>query len=311
MSTETVVVTGAAGRVGTHIVQAFLAHGSPVQASVHRTPPPEHPLARLAIPQQVLNLATLPEQDIYDWLQSVRPQALIHAAALSDVTECERQPELAFLLNVRVSAMLARICARLQIHFLLLSSEQVFAGTAHAPYLYREEDALAPLNCYGRSKVQAELATRDACAGRSAWTICRLSSVYGAAHAPGFWRPDFLRWVHDSLLRREPVRIVTDQVNAPLSIGDLQEALLALVRQRRQGIYHLAGCSPVSRYACALQVARACGLDETLIQPVCTDELHLGVPRPLNVGLCISKLRRETGIYPRSLAAGLAASLPL
>lgn len=311
MSRETVVVTGAAGRVGTHIVQALHEHGFVVQATVQRTPLPEHPLARLAPPLQVCNLASLPEQEIYTWLQDVRPQALIHAAALSDVSECERQPELAFLLNAQASALLARICARLQIHFLLLSSEQVFAGNVSPQYLYKEDDAVGPLNCYGRSKVQAELAVREACAGRTAWTICRLSVVYGAPHAPGFWRPDFLRWVHDSLVRGERLRIVSDQVNSPLLIGDLQQALLALVRQRRQGIYHLAGRTTLSRSACALQVAYACGLDAGLIQAVRSDKLDLGAPRPLNVGLSISKLKLETGVSPRSLAAGLAATLPL
>jgi dTDP-4-dehydrorhamnose reductase len=311
MSKETVVVTGAAGRVGTQIVQAFVDAGYAVQASVHRAPPPDHPLVRQPAPLYRLNLATLPEQEVSCWLQSVRPRALVHAAALSDVTDCERQPELAFLLNARVSAMLARICARLQIHFLLLSSEQVFAGTASPHSLYSEEDAVAPLNCYGKSKVQAELVTRDACAGHTTWTICRLSVVYGSMHASGFWRPDFLHWVHSTLARGEAVRIVTDQVNSPIFIGDLQEALLALVRQRLAGIYHLAGCAPVSRYDCALQVARASGLDESLIRPVRTSELDLGVPRPLNVGLCIKKLKRETGIHPRELAAGLASCLPL
>jgi dTDP-4-dehydrorhamnose reductase len=259
----------------------------------------------------VLNLAALPEQEVSRWLQSIRPQALVHGAALSDVADCERQPELAFLLNARVTEMLARICARQQIHFLLLSSEQVFAGTASPHRLYNEEDAVAPLNCYGRSKVQAELVTRDTCAGRTPWTICRLSVVYGPAHAPGFWRPDFLRWVHSTLARGESVRIVTDQVNSPLFIGDLQAALVALVQQRLQGIYHLAGCTPLSRYDCALQIAGASGLDETLIQPVRTSSLDLGAPRPLNVGLCIKKIRRQAGIHPRSFAAGLAACLPL
>lgn len=307
MITETVVVTGAAGRVGTTIVQAFRQAGYAVQALVHTAPRPEHPLAHEPASITVLDLAALPQQEVSRWLQRIRPVALVHAAALSDVADCERQPELADLLNVRVTGMLARICAQQQIHFLMISSEQVFAGTASPHQLYHEEDAVHPLNCYGRSKVQAEVATRQTCAQQTAWTICRLSVVYGLPPAPGLWRPDFLHWVCSGLAHGERLRIVTDQVNSPVFVGDLTGILVALVRQRLQGIYHVAGRTPLSRYQCALQIARAYGLDETLLWPVSTAELDLGARRPLNVGLCIEKVGQATGICPRSLAEGLAA----
>jgi dTDP-4-dehydrorhamnose reductase len=307
MSKETVVVTGARGRVGTRIVQALLEAGYAVHALAHSALADGHPLARESVSLSVLNLAALPEQEVAAWLQRVQPVALVHAAALSDVADCERQPELAFLLNARVTALLARVCAQQRLHFVMISSEQVFAGSASPDRLYCEDDPVGPLNCYGHSKAQGEIATRQTCAYRTAWTICRLSVVYGLAYAPGLWRPDFVQWVHSALARGERLRIVADQVNSPIFIDDLSAILVAIVRQRLPGIYHVAGRTPLSRYDCARQIARAYHLDETLLLPVPTAQLDLGARRPLNVGLCIEKVRRETGIHPRSLAAGLAA----
>jgi dTDP-4-dehydrorhamnose reductase len=131
--------------------------------------------------------------------------------------------------------------------------------------------------------------------------------VYGLADAPGLWRPDFVQWVHSALARGERLRIVADQVNSPLFIDDLCAILVAIVGQRLAGIYHVAGRTPLSRYECARQVARAYGLDERLLLPVPSAELDLGACRPLNVGLCIEKVRDTTGIHPRSIEAGLAA----
>lgn len=304
----TVVVTGAAGRVGVKIVQAFLEAGYSVQALVHSKLPAEHPLVRANVAVTCMDLATLPEQNLCSWLKAIQPTVLIHSAALSDVAECERQPLRASLINAQVTRMLARACALYQVHFIMLSTEHVFGGTPHPQILCAEEDPVCPLNAYGQSKVQGELATQEECRNKTVWTICRLSVVYGLTFEPVLWpRPDFMQWICTTLQRKERPRVVMDQVNSPLYVVDLTRILLASVGRQLQGIYHVAGSTPLSRYHFALLVARMYGFDEAFIQPVLTSELALGSQRPLNVGLSIEKICHASGIYPRSPEEGLAS----
>lgn len=308
MARYTVAVTGATGRVGVHIVQHLLKAGYHVHVLAHSPLPPGHPLLHERVTMTTMNLATLPEQAVRQWLDAVRPDAFIHSAALADVLSCERQPALAYLMNAHVTRMLAKVCATYHIHFIMLSTDYVFGGTAHPEILYHEWDEVGPLNHYGKSKVQGELATQEECGGRTPWTICRTSVVYGLAWGSTQWhRPDFIQWLRAMLVQHETLRIAVDQINSPVYAVDLAKILVALVEQSLYGVYHVAGNTAISRYRFAVEIARCYGLNEGLIQPVLSAELSTSPLRPLNAGLCIDAIRRDSGICPHSLQDGLVA----
>ena len=111
-----------------------------------------------------------------------------------------------------------------------------------------------------------------------------------------------------SVLRQnQTLHIASDQVNSPIYSLDLAKILVAVVEQKLQGIYHVAGSTPISRYKFALEVAKHASLDETLIQPVLTSELDQNLQRPLNAGLCVDKISHCSGIRPLSIEEGLAS----
>jgi len=303
MSTYTVAVTGAAGRVGISVVEHLLKAGYKVHALVHSQPSREHPIYQERVTVTAMNLALLSEQDVLNWFNAVRPSALIHSAAMVDVGGCERQPARAYFMNAQVTRLLAKACSRYNTHFVMLSTDYVFAGTSHPQKLYFEDDPTYPLNHYGKSKLYGEIATKEECI-ENLWTICRTSVIYGSSP----WnQPDFMQWVRTILRQNKTIRIVTDQINSPTFSVDLAKMLVAIVEQRLHGIYHTAGCTPVDRYHFALTIAQLYGLDERLIQPVLTSELGLNFQWPLNAGLCVDKIRRDAGIRPLSLNEGLAS----
>jgi len=307
MIKNTVAVTGASGRVGVNVVRRLLKAGYDVHALIHSPLPAEHPLSYEPVAMTIMDLAALPEQDVLNWLSRVRPLAFIHSAALADVPGCEQQPSRAYLINAQVTRMLAKACAHYQTHFIMLSTEYVFSGTLRPGLLYNEDDPVHPLNHYGKSKVQGELATQEECSQKTLWTICRTSMVYGPDYDTTQWhRPDFMQWVRSMLRQNQMIRIASDQVNSPIYSVDLAEILVAMVEQKLQGIYHVAGSTPISRYNFALAVAEHAGLDETLIRPALTSELDRNPQRPLNAGLCIEKISRSSGIRPLSIEEGLA-----
>lgn len=300
---QTIAITGGTGKVGLPIIQGLLKAGYHVHVLVRVEPPPDHPLLRENISLTVMDLATLSDETIHQWLAVVRPLALIHLAALADVRACERQPALTYLLNVTSTQILARACAAHAVHCILLSTEYIFDGTL-APGLHYDERALAhPLNQYGKSKAWAERALQEECAQKTPWTICRTSMVYGSQHRE---KADFVQWVYSRLRQHEVVRIARDQINSPTASLDLARMLVAIVQQRLHGIYHVAGKTSISRYAFAQQIARHYSLDASLIQPLLTSQEETGPQRPLNASLCVDKITDATGIVPLSLEAGLA-----
>lgn len=299
---QTVAVTGATGKVGLHVVRSLLSAGYHVHVLARARPAADHPLLREDISLTSMDLLRLPQGALGQWLEAVRPCALLHLAALADVGACERQPALAYLANVSHTHTFACACAAYEVHFILLSTDYVFDGMLDPGLLYTEQHAVNALNTYGKSKVQAERVTRATCAQRTPWTICRTSMVYGSYQVE---RPDFVQWVRAQLQERKVLQVARDQINSPTAGIDLARMLVSVVQQRLQGVYHLAGSAPVSRYGFALSIARCYGLDESLIQPVSTSTLEAGPRRPSNVGLCVDKITAATGISPMSLEEGL------
>jgi dTDP-4-dehydrorhamnose reductase len=116
-----------------------------------------------------------------------------------------------------------------------VSSDLVFDGRRAG---YREDDALAPVNDYGRSKAEAERAVR---AAHPEALIARTSLLYGAAE-PG----------PQERLAREGRVFFVDEIRSPVVVGELAEALLELARLDVSGPLHLGGADDVSRYAFAL-----------------------------------------------------------
>lgn len=301
MAQKTVAVTGAAGIVGTRVVQHMLRAGYQVHALVRSQPPVGHPLFAENVTLTTLDLATATEQSIVNWLDVTRPRALIHGAAWVDVRGCERQPELATTLNTDVTKMFARACARYHTQFVMISTDYVFDGTYPPGTLYLEDDRPQPANQYGRSKLLGELATQEACADKTLWTICRTAVVYGSA--PGS-RSDFVQWLRMQLGHNQPVSIAQDLVSSPTHAVDLAKMLATIVEHRLAGVYHTAGSTSMDRYHFALKIAQRYNLDQTLIHPTLASEL--GSPLPLNVGLCVDKISRDAGLRPLSVEEGLA-----
>ncbi len=295
---RSIVVTGAAGLVGTRVIQRLLTCGYQIHAVVHTSPPMGHPVMQ---PGVVLHYVDIANPD-WSWLSAAQPVALLHCAAMSNVDECERYPDRANAINEHATRVLALACRLYHIHLLLVSTDYVFDGSEEQPGPYSEDDPVCPLNHYGRSKWRGEVAVQEICEGNTPWMICRTSVVYG----PTAWtRPDFTHWLLSKVGKGESVKIVDDQINTPTLSDDLARMLSELVQQQATGIYHTAGSTPINRYQFALALVRRFGLKSSLIQPVSSNELQQIAPRPLKAGLRTDKIRQQLGIIPLSLEEGL------
>ena len=105
-------------------------------------------------------------------IETVRPQAVINASAYTLVDKAESEPETALRLNRDAPAAMARACVMLRIPFIHISTDYVFNGEKSAPY--KEDDPIAPLGSYGRSKAEGEAGVMSA---GGSWTIFRTAWV--------------------------------------------------------------------------------------------------------------------------------------
>ncbi len=218
---------------------------------------------------------------------SLRPAAVFHTAAITNVDRCEVEPSLAMRVNAVATGHVAVACAKAGAFLCYVSTDFVFDGQRG---MYRESDRPSPLSVYGRSKLTGE---RDVeCLGlRWPWVIARSSVLYGSFRR----RYNFATWIIDELRSGREVRVVTDQFASPTLADDLADALLRLWEGGARGLYHVAGGERLSRYDFAATVCEVFGLDSSLVKPTTTRELAQRAPRPPDSSLDVSKVEAFLG----------------
>lgn len=285
-----VLVTGANGMVGSRIAARLHEAGEQVVA-VGRGPRRasrgfEYLEIDLRLPGK---LATL--------IESLRPAGVIHAAAMTDVDACEKDPVEAWLLNVGATEAAALGCRKIGARLTALSTDYVFDGEKGD---YSEDDAPNPRGVYARTKRAGEEATLLLAPDRA---LCRVAVIYSGYISS---KRTFASSAADSLLAGKPVKAFLDQVVTPTLADNAAEMVIAVHRSGAQGIFHCAGASAVTRVGFCLALARKLGADESLVQPVRLADLNLPAPRPLRSSLRTDKVRQLLGAgVPLPLDAAL------
>jgi dTDP-4-dehydrorhamnose reductase len=247
-----VLITGAGGQVGRELVAAFAGHD--ITAT-------DHAALDVADREAVLALVT-----------TVRPDAIVHTAAWTDVDGCESDVDRAWRVNALGTRHVVEAARRVGAHVCGLSTDYVFDGTLDRPYV--EWDAPDPQSVYGASKLGAE---HELAADPTA-TIVRTSWVCGA-HGNNMVKTILrLAAEHDTL------RFVDDQRGNPTFAPDLAHALHRLVIDRRPGLFHITNQGPVTWHQFARSVLRLAGKDENRVEPIATKDLTppRPAPRPTN-----------------------------
>ncbi len=217
------------------------------------------------------------------------PDFIINAAAYTNVDKAEQERELAWKVNVNGVENIALYAWTIDAHMIHISTDYIFDGKKGP---YSENDKPCPISYYGRTKLASENSIRTS---GVRYTIIRTNVLYGPAK---YGRPDFVKWVINSLRAGEEIKIVTDQYNNPTYVDDLVDAIHKIILFKKEGIYNIAGKEIISRYDFTLRIADYFDLNKKLIKPVLTKELNQTAPRPLKSGLIILKAMVELDYKP-------------
>jgi dTDP-4-dehydrorhamnose reductase len=194
------------------------------------------------------------------FIARARPHAVIQCAGYTRVDDAEREEERALAVNAGGTAHVARACNSVNACLLYPSSDYVFDGSMRRPY--RPDDAVNPLNAYGRSKVAGEATAR----GAARHLIVRTSWLYGATGK------NFVGTILTRARAQEPLRVVTDQVGSPTWSHDLARTLILLLElDAPAGIYHACNRGETTWFGLASAALELAGLS-TDITPIERDE---------------------------------------
>ena len=223
---------------------------------------------------------------IYDFIENHHIDITINCAAFTAVDKAESQPELCNLLNNVAPGYLAEAMNSVGGTMIQVSTDYVFDGTNHKPYL--EDDPTCPNSVYGRTKLAGEEAVIRHCAGsmviRTAW----LYSTFGN---------NFVKTMLRLGREREQLGVVFDQVGSPTYARDLARVIMTAVDNGIvPGVYHFTNEGVCSWYDFTRAIHRIAGITNCAVRPIHTEDYPVPAPRPHFSVLDKSKIKATYGI---------------
>ena len=215
-------------------------------------------------------------------IEQIKPDFIIHCAALTNVDYCEDHPSEAYNQNVLVSINVAEIAKKIRAYLIHISTDSVFDGTNGN---YKEDDIPNPINLYGRTKLEAE---QKILSIYSHSCIVR-TNIYGWNKRDKF---SLAEWMLSKLTNKEELPALKDIYFSPILVNDLVEVLFNLQERKYEDIIHFAGSETCSKLDFAYMIAEVFDLDKSLIKPVSIYELGLKAPRGKNTSLNVSKAEK-------------------
>ncbi|MDF1544056.1 MAG: dTDP-4-dehydrorhamnose reductase [bacterium] len=268
MATPRVLLLGAAGQLGTGVGEILRLAGIEMV-----------PVVRSEFEAGSESVTSLERFGRLDYL--------INCIAFHKVDQCEREPNLAFDINVRFVRDLALFCNRQGASLIQISTDYVYDGKTQAPYL--ETDRTDPLNVYGISKLAGEkmvlaYATRP--------FVFRVSSLFGfsgrANHSMNFV---------DKMLTQaasgESIRVIEDQVMSPTYTEDAARAMAAIITRndRNYGLYNVCNSGSCSWYEFACKIFELSSISVEIAKAA-YDNFHSKVTRPQFCSMNNDKINR-------------------
>jgi dTDP-4-dehydrorhamnose reductase len=229
-------------------------------------------------------------------LAAARPDVVVHCAALTDVDACERDPAAAWSLNAEVPGRLAAAARAADARFIQISTDAVYDG--ERPGAHAEDEPVAPVNAYARSKLDGE---RAVLAVHPEALVAR-TTMHGWS-AVG--RLSFSESILRGLSRGDRLTLFSDVSFSALPVSDLARLLLELAEREAVGVLNVGAADAVTKEAFGRMVAREFGLSDAPIEGVTLASRGLTAPRPRNTALDVSRLAALLGRRPPTVAEGL------
>jgi dTDP-4-dehydrorhamnose reductase len=277
--TTTWLVTGASGLLGHALCNYLAGSGGRRVVGISKA----HPVDVQGIEEVRMDL-TAPGT-LGAAILRHRPDVVVHAAGLTSVDQCEENEALANRLHVGLSREMAKACAETSAKPVLISTDHLWDGSKP---LVAEDEPVKPINAYGRTKAQGEIAALE----NDPDALVVRTNFFGHGRP---WRQSLSDWIISRLDRNQPVRAFADVFFTPISLPYLCRSIEALVTKEVSGIFHVAGADRVSKLAFAQKVAEEFRGSSSLIEAGEVGDAGLQAPRPKDMSLSTAKVSALLG----------------
>ena len=285
------LVTGSAGLIGTQLVSDLIQSGETVYSCYHTK------ITQNGISTQ---LDLLNFDKISTTLQKLKPDVIIHLAALTDVEKCELDSNLALSINAKSSEIIAKESKKFGSYLIYLSTDYIFDGKKG---MYDESDLANPINQYGKSKFLGE---KNIESFASKWSILRTSTPFGF-HST---KKTFPIWVLENIQNKKKFNALDDQFTSPTYVVNLSKMILEISLKKLEGIFHLSGSTRISRYEFGKKILKKLNIDDSLLNPVKTNSMQWHAKRPFDSSLNVTKANSILTTKPFSIDESLIDYIP-
>lgn len=245
-----ILITGSNGFLGSNLVSFFSGQYNcqVITTSRHN---PSHSISAAHYQGDLLNC-----QFVDSLFSDVHPDIVINTVSLVNVDQCNEDPAFAHKITVETAENIAKACVKYNSRLLYISTDHLFDGKK-APY--SEDEKPAPVNEYGKKKLEAELISRrfvpDA-------VIIR-TNFFGIS--PPDHAITFGEWVYKNLRDQNPMNLFTDYYFTPIEVHYLAECLDTIIATDFSGIINVAGSQRCSKYEFGIELAKIGSFDTSRI----------------------------------------------
>lgn len=211
----------------------------------------------------------------------IKPDILIHCAALTNIDFCENNETSAYTVNTIGSLNVAQTCSKLSIPIIYISTNYVYGDYKKEPYV--ETDKCNPINIYGKTKLEGEKLIRTIC---SKYFILRTSWVFGGSNC----------YIKKSLEKKSsPLFLCSDEITNATYIEDLASVISTIIHKNKYGLYNCVNKNPTSKYNVMELAFKLLEIEKPLIK-IPQNYISNSAPRPSYSVLNTSFLKSEFNI---------------
>ena len=258
-----ILVTGANGQLGHDVVKELEKRG------------------HIAIGVDVEEMDITDGNAVRDFIEKSSVDTVIHCAAYTAVDAAEDNKELCMAVNVEGTKNIARVCKDLDINMMYISTDYVFDGQGNKPW--QPDHTCHPINVYGESKYQGELAVKELLDN---FFIVRISWVFGENGN------NFVKTMLRLAESKNELNVVNDQVGSPTYTADLAILLSDMVETEKYGVYHVTNEGLCTWFDFAEEIFRQANID-IKVNPITSYAFLTKAKRPHNSRMDKSKLTAE------------------
>jgi dTDP-4-dehydrorhamnose reductase len=259
-----ILIVGGSGYLGSNL-KVFAQKSD--EYEVYSTHSSEHGLSPQCVPLDITD-----EPSVDHVLGKLKPDIVIHTAALTDSNYCAAHQQEAWNVNVVGTQNIVKSVSRIDARLIYISSDQVYDGLKS---FSTENDEPDPISIYGKTKLEAEKIVINGCDN---YCIARTSLLYGISKTN---RVAFFDNLVSNLLDNKPTQLFYDEYRTPIFLDNYCVILLELSQNMNiQGLFNVSGSESVSRYELATQIATTLSMEKSLLVPISIADFAFVDSRP-------------------------------